>query len=174
MWIGLFEPLGFVLFAWGTLGSSCIFPYFSQNQSFSSQVEDFRRKIVEVGKVLLITWKIGWMVRRIVMVIWKVRLVIGRIIGMLEVIWMVWPWVIIVVLALWEIQVISPVRIVRWCVRIIIGPWTGNIHRFRKLLLSLEHWTLLKHIIHDLTVSTARSWKLVWADLVDWTWFLSF
>jgi len=38
-----------VLFALGTLGCSCTFLYSSQNQSFSSQVEDFRRKIVELG-----------------------------------------------------------------------------------------------------------------------------
>jgi len=24
-------------------------------------------------------------------------------------------------------------------------------------------------MIHGLTVSTTRSWKLVWADLIDWT-----
>jgi len=24
-------------------------------------------------------------------------------------------------------------------------------------------------MIHDLTVSTTQSWKLVWADLIDWT-----
>ena len=29
-------------------------------------------------------------------------------------------------------------------------------------------------MIHGLTVSTIRSWKLVWADLIDWTWYLSF
>ena len=45
---------------------------------------------------------------------------------------------------------------------------------FWKVLLSLKYRTLLKHMIHDLTVSTTLSWKLVWADLIDWTWFLSF
>ena len=27
-------------------------------------------------------------------------------------------------------------------------------------------------MVHGLTVSTAQSWKLVWADLIDWTWIL--
>ena len=25
-----------------------------------------------------------------------------------------------------------------------------------------------------LAISTTRSWNLVWADLIDWTWFLNF
>jgi len=29
-------------------------------------------------------------------------------------------------------------------------------------------------MIHGLTVHTAQSWKLVWADFIDWTWFLVF
>ena len=35
------------------------------------------------------------------------------------------------------------------------------------LLLSLKHRALLEHMIHGLAVSTARSWILVWADLID-------
>jgi len=102
---------------------SCTFPCFSQNQSFSSHVEDFEKKIEELGwESFVNNLKNGWMIGEIVMVIWKVSLMIGRIIEMLEVAWMVWLWVIIVVLAPWEIWVISPARIVRLCVRIIVRP----------------------------------------------------
>jgi len=132
-----------------------------------------RRLWSMVRKVLLIIERI----RLMIMIGMVIGLMIGRIvimIGMLEVVWMVWPWVIIVVLAPWEIRVIFSVRIVCWCVGIIVGPWKGHIHRFKKLLLSLEHWTLLKHMIYGLTISTVRSWKLIWADLVGWNWLLSF
>ena len=89
---------------------------------------------------------------------------IGRImimIGMLEV---VWPWVVIVVLAPWEIQVIFPVKIVYLRVRLLLSfekaafmGFQGPIHRRRQHVWSLKNWTLLKHMVHDLTVSTARS-----------------
>ena len=148
------------------------FLYFSQNQSFTIQVEDFGRKMVELGwenfidnlkncwqncvgnlKSWVDDWKNYWD---------DGSGLHGSTVGGHF------------VLAPWEIWMISPARIVRWSVRIIVRSWEGRIHRFRKMFVSLKYRTLLKHMIHGLTISTTRSWNLVWADLIDWTWFLSF
>ena len=62
--IGSFEPLASVLFTWGNLGSSCTFSYFSHNHSFSFQVEDSGREMVELGwknfANSLKNWADGW------------------------------------------------------------------------------------------------------------------
>ena len=66
------------------------FHCFSQNQSFSSQVEEFRRKIVELGwESFVDSLKIRRMVGRIMMVIGKVGLMIRSINGMMAVACMV-------------------------------------------------------------------------------------
>ena len=107
----LIWPSSLCMFAWGNLDFSCAFPYFSQNQSFSFQVEDSGRKMVELGWESFVD---------------NLKNCCENCEGILESSVDDWKnyWndgsglhgskVGIVVLAPWEIWVIFPARIVRW------------------------------------------------------------
>ena len=55
-----------------------------------------------------------------------------------------------------ENQMIFPTRIVGLRIWIIGGPCKGCIHMFGKHLMSKVNQTLFEHMVHSLTVSTAR------------------
>ena len=93
----LIWPYSLCIVCMRDLGSSCTFPYFSQNQSFSFQAKDSERRAVELGwENFVDNVKNCWENCEGDLESW---LIIGRIIGMMEVACMVWPWVVIILLA---------------------------------------------------------------------------
>ena len=123
-----------------------MFSYSFPSRLTSSQLEAFEMRSVELS--------------------WKKLFIVGR----LEVIGKLWPWVVMVVLAPLEIQVIFPARILCLIVGIIVGPWVGHIHMSGQYLLCKENMTLFKHMVHGLTVVQARvviNFGLTWVTRPD-------
>jgi len=94
--------------------------------------------------------------------------------GWLEIVRQVGPYLIIGFLGPREIWMISLTGIAGLLMWIVGGLCENCIHGFGQRLMSKENRTLFKHMVHNLTVSTACICGLFWADLVYQDWHLSF